>query len=681
MRATPQDLVLVAAPASITGVVVLHAEERALEMPPKTPSPLETALECCRRRWSPIPIAYGAEQPEIEGWQTLNITEHDAPLYFGTEPKNLGVIAGSRSMRLSIVLPQCEVAGRITSHLMPYTGAVLTSAGVTSAYLYDAVHLPRSRPFTFSDVGESGLEIPIIKLVGDGLPDELVLFPPSMTTSGQAIDWNLGTISRVDPLDLTRACGKVAAYCILARRWKEPKIAASARPALMALLLANGWSVADIVKAVLLIAINSDQEIDILRWREEAARLMPDTGGRAKHWFGQLARVIGDDVAALVARYLWLAGAPRREPIPEDDYEAEIAATRPRGDDGFTRPAALADEPVAEREWFVPDVIPSSTVTLLGGDGGTGKSLLAMQLAVASATGRTWLGMDVKEGGAIYVSAEDDLDELRRRLASIAAAETIQVADIKKLNLLPLFGEDALLAVVDREAGLLKTTTLFARLEERIAKERPALVVLDTLADLFGGDENNRAHARQFIGILNGLAARFHCVVLVLAHPSVAGMERGRGYSGTTGWNNSVRSRMYLQMVADDKPNSRRLVLMKANYGPSGASFSLVWRDGVFVTEARVAADGPERAAASDKAKRVFIKLLRIYTENGRDVNEASGKTYAPLSFSRDPGAEGVTKRAFQAAMDDLFTEGRLRVEKFGPPSKPRKRIVEVPLA
>jgi hypothetical protein len=142
--------------------------------------------------------------PDIEGWRSLNITERDGHLYFGSEPKNLGVMAGDCSKRLAVVLPQSETASAFASHLMPYTGALLSTAGVASAYLYDTVFLPRRRPFVFSDVCESGSEIPLIKLVGDGLPEELVLFPPSITASGQAIDWHLGTISRVDPLDLLR---------------------------------------------------------------------------------------------------------------------------------------------------------------------------------------------------------------------------------------------------------------------------------------------------------------------------------------------------------------------------------------------------------------------------------------------------------------------------------------------
>lgn len=69
--------------------------------------------------------------------------------------------------------------------------------------------------------------------------------------------------------------------------------------------------------------------------------------------------------------------------------------------------ADLEGVPVPEREWLVPDLIPARNVTLLYGDGGTGKSLLALQLAVAVALGRSWLGLPVKAGNALFPSAED----------------------------------------------------------------------------------------------------------------------------------------------------------------------------------------------------------------------------------------------------------------------------------
>jgi RecA-family ATPase len=291
-------------------------------------------------------------------------------------------------------------------------------------------------------------------------------------------------------------------------------------------------------------------------------------------------------------------------------------------------------------------------VTLLSGDGGTGKSLLAMQLAVATASGGRWLGQDVAGGGAMYLSAEDDRDELHRRLGDICVSAGARLADLDRLTLCPMAGEDALLAQLDRATGALRPTALFRDLDARLASERPALVVLDTLADLYPGDENNRAQARQFIGMLRGLAIRHECAVLLLAHPSLAGLNTGSGTSGSTGWNNSVRSRIYLSRIVQDgyeaDPDARVLRTLKSNYGPIGGEISLRWQNGVF--GAQEPATELDRVAGNAKAERVFIKLLRLLADQGRRVNTGGGQTYAPTVFENHPEAAGQSRLTYALA-------------------------------
>ena len=72
----------------------------------------------------------------------------------------------------------------------------------------------------------------------------------------------------------------------------------------------------------------------------------------------------------------------------------------------------LENEPPRPREWVVPNRIPAGVVTVLGGEGGIGKSQIALQLAVAAATGTAFLGAPVKRGPAVYIACEDDRDEI-----------------------------------------------------------------------------------------------------------------------------------------------------------------------------------------------------------------------------------------------------------------------------
>lgn len=193
--------------------------------------------------------------------------------------------------------------------------------------------------------------------------------------------------------------------------------------------------------------------------------------------------------------------------------------------------AELEGQSVPVREWLAHDLIPMGTVTLLSGDGGTGKSLLALQLAAAVASGRPWLGRPVQEGSAIYMSAEDDKDELHRRLDNIRRETCATWPALGGLTLLSRAGEDALLAF--EEATSLKPTGLFAEIDKRARDEKPALIVLDTLADVYPANENDRAKVRQFVGLLRKLAIRHRCAVLLLAHPSLSGLKDGSGMSGS----------------------------------------------------------------------------------------------------------------------------------------------------
>src|SRR5262249_3050259 len=61
-----------------------------------------------------------------------------------------------------------------------------------------------------------------------------------------------------------------------------------------------------------------------------------------------------------------------------------------------------ADKPPPERPWAVRDRVPLRQVTLLTGEGATGKSILMLQLAVATALGTEWVGSLPEPGHVIY---------------------------------------------------------------------------------------------------------------------------------------------------------------------------------------------------------------------------------------------------------------------------------------
>ena len=208
-------------------------------------------------------------------------------------------------------------------------------------------------------------------------------------------------------------------------------------------------------------------------------------------------------------------------------------------------------------------------------------------------------------------------------------------------------------------------------------KLRPKLIVIDTVADTFGGDEIKRAQARQFITILRGLAISAGAAVVLAAHPSLAGIANDSGLSGSTGWHNSVRARAYFKAGPGEDAGLRALEFRKNNYGPPDAPMILLrWANGVYVVETE---GSFAEIAAQAEMDQLFLKLLRRSAEQGRHVSDKPSASYAPAVFVDDPEAKAAkaTKKKLAEAMARLFAAKRIRVVAFGRPGKSRSYISE----
>lgn len=332
------------------------------------------------------------------------------------------------------------------------------------------------------------------------------------------------------------------------------------------------------------------------------------------------------------------------------------------------------------RRWVVEGMIPATKVTLFSGDGGLGKSLLCQQLQTATALGNAWLGAATKPCRTLGIYCEDEAEELQRRQQAILGDLGRDHEDLDlHMAVVSRAGHDNTLATPG-DNGMLPTT-FYNQVKTTVANLGAELVILDPSVDLYGGDENDRHQVRSFVQLLARMAQETGAAVLLTAHPSKSAKASGEGFSGSTDWNNSVRSRLYLTAAGEDDQADRIVTTPKANYGPNDGRIELIWRDGVFVPARDPSGgDAVDRMAANARDREVretFLKALRKACDQGMNLSDnAHAGTYAPRVIKRMPDASGMSAKALERAMFTLLETGDIRFQDYGRPSRPKRRLV-----
>lgn len=220
--------------------------------------------------------------------------------------------------------------------------------------------------------------------------------------------------------------------------------------------------------------------------------------------------------------------------------------------------------------FVVERLIPRRQITLLGGHGGAGKSMLALTIAAHVAGGEPWAGFAVEAGPVVFVTLEDEADVVRWRLRNVLEAYALDAVTVAgNLRVLDGTASDACLAVEQAAPHASKTlapTGALAELAE--AAKGCALIVVDNASDGYAANSNDPMMVRAFMRRMLGRVARdTGAGVLLLAHidkDAARHGSRGNAYIGTTAWHNSARSRLAL-LATDGR--GLELVHEKTNFG------------------------------------------------------------------------------------------------------------------
>jgi RecA-family ATPase len=334
-----------------------------------------------------------------------------------------------------------------------------------------------------------------------------------------------------------------------------------------------------------------------------------------------------------------------------------------------------SDKPIRERRQVVRNRIYRGTTAILSGDGGLGKTNIALQLGVSVVRGFAWLNAVVEEQGPVlFYTAEEDDDEIERRVLRIAEHHKLGPDNtLHDLHRHCRPDEDAVLGAPDRNRnGIIQPTKAYTELTEQACDLGPVLIIIEAAADVFAGNEIARSEVRQFMALMRKLAIKSGAAVLLLQHPSLTGLKEGTGTSGNTHWRNSART--FLNFTVPNGQDLRELKVTKNNYGPTGEIVQCQWQNGVFVP---IGVGNPlERAAAVAAVDDAFLRCVDAVAVQMRSASPNKGNTYAPTVFEQMPEATGFNRKALAGSMERLLSTGRIEGKAVGPPSKPRTQIV-----
>jgi hypothetical protein len=174
-------------------------------------------------------------------------------------------------------------------------------------------------------------------------------------------------------------------------------------------------------------------------------------------------------------------------------------------------------------EWLIHGIMPAGGLIGLYGQPGIGKSFLALDFGMSVASGEPWQERAVKKGPVLYIAAEGGTGMSKRANAWLIDHDVKNTAAqvMWLLESIPIYGDSN---EVDR-------------VMEKIVDEvqvHPRLVVIDTLARCFDGNENEQEDMGRFVAGADRFRQEFEAAVIVVHHTRLDG-DRERGNTAFRG--------------------------------------------------------------------------------------------------------------------------------------------------
>ena len=200
----------------------------------------------------------------------------------------------------------------------------------------------------------------------------------------------------------------------------------------------------------------------------------------------------------------------------------------------FLKPSEItAKKPEFYLENFIP--LPKATIGMISARGGSGKSMLALQIALRLAS--------LKIKTLVWLS-EDPLAMTKTRLESMLKMLDLKINDdflYLTDNIPPRF-------VVKNNRELIVASIYY---DFKIACKDFQVIILDPLIAFYGGDENSNTDARFFMNLLNYFAKKTNKTIILIHHHAKL-RENKQDARGASAFTDAVRAHYSIKPDEND---------------------------------------------------------------------------------------------------------------------------------